>query len=69
MILDALFGQSIISEYLIPYSEGSLLSQLLDLGNALEQEYRADGTYIKLEYMSADSDMRLLNQAQAYLLN
>lgn len=66
MILDALFGQSIISEYLIPYSEGSLLSQLLDLGNALEQEYRADGTYIKLEYMSADSDMRTLNQAEAY---
>lgn len=68
MILDALFGQSIISEYLIPYSEGSLLSQLLDLGNALEQEYRADGTYIKLEYMSADSDMRTLNQAEAYKL-
>ncbi|MCR5145115.1 MAG: GTPase HflX [Lachnospiraceae bacterium] len=66
MILDELFGKSIISEYLIPYSQGSLLSQLLDLGNALEQDYRAEGTYIKLEYMSANSDMRILNAAAKY---
>ncbi|MCR5005960.1 MAG: GTPase HflX [Clostridiales bacterium] len=51
------------SEMLIPYDKGSIINLLHENGSVIEEEYREDGIYIKVQLSSTD-----LGRYQAYLL-
>ncbi len=66
LILQNLFAQARRLELLIPYTEGGLLSQLTQAGTVLEQDYRADGTYLCVEVIPSDANRALLAKAEAF---
>ena len=51
------------SELLIPYDKGGIINLLHENGSVIEEEYREDGIYIKVQLSSTD-----LGRYQAYLL-
>ncbi|WBW99473.1 GTPase HflX [Oceanirhabdus sp. W0125-5] len=50
-----------LCEFLIPYSEGALVSMVHSRGNVIEEEYKGEGTYIK-----AEVDDELFNRCSEY---
>ncbi len=44
-----LFGEIIQLELLIPYSEGNILQELIDISNVLQTEYKENGTVLFVE--------------------
>ncbi|MBR2264130.1 MAG: GTPase HflX [Firmicutes bacterium] len=59
----ALDKQMHSSELLIPYDKGGIINLLHENGSVIEEEYREDGIYIKVQLSSTD-----LGRYQAYLL-
>jgi len=50
-----------LCEFLIPYSEGALVSMVHSRGNVIEEEYKGEGTFIK-----AEVDDELFNRCSQY---
>ncbi len=66
LVLDRLFAQARHLKLLIPYTEGSILSQLTQAGTVKEQDYRTDGTYIDVEVIPSDANAALISRAELY---
>lgn len=49
--IDSLLYKNIVMELLIPYEKGNLVSKLNASGKILEQSYKDNGTYIKVELL------------------
>ncbi|MCM1992528.1 GTPase HflX [Oceanirhabdus seepicola] len=50
-----------LCEFLIPYSEGALVSMVHSRGNVIEEEYKGEGTFVK-----AEVDDELFNRCSEY---
>ncbi len=64
LILKELYKENTLVELLLPYSEGGLLNTLTKEASILEQEYRDQGTYVKVEVNPLQ-----LSKLQPYLLD
>lgn len=52
------------AEYIIPYTKGDLVSLFHRKARIIEEEYRDDGTYLKVE-----ADAQMYNKAKEFLIN
>lgn len=52
MIRERVYGSNQVIEFLIPYDKGAIVSELNEKASILEQDYRAEGTYIKADVTS-----------------
>ena len=53
-ILEKVYGDYIIADFLIPYEKGNLTAYLMEHAQIIEQDYRAEGTYLKASCHRAD---------------
>ncbi len=53
-ILERVYGDYIVAEFLIPYDKGNLTAFLMEHAQIIEQDYRAEGTYLKASCHRAD---------------
>lgn len=52
------------AEFLIPYTDGDIVSMLHSKARVIEEEYKNEGTYLKVEL-----DDKLFNKVKEYLIN
>ena len=53
-ILEQVYGDYMIAEFLIPYDKGNLTAFLMEHTQVIAQDYRENGTYIKASCHRAD---------------
>ena len=66
LILSQLFGQPVTMQLLIPYSEGSLVHAISEIGDVQKTEYQNDGTYMQVVFTPSAKDQALLQQLESY---
>lgn len=64
MILQRIYADHILAEFLIPYTDGDVLSYFMDQSQVQSKAYEENGTRIKVRCMKADRD-----KYQAYLVS
>lgn len=53
-ILEQVYGDYVTAEFLIPYDKGSITAYMMEHAQILSQDYREDGTYLKVSCHAAD---------------
>lgn len=69
MITARVFAPTRTEKLLLPYREGSLLHEILEVSEVLEKEYRDDGVYLEIRITPSERDAGLLERLNAYSIS